>query len=104
MATDWLELDRRHVWHPYTQMRTADPPLPVVAGEAMAYGYEAEDRHFVRVFLGKEKAILNFDDGLDVVKMLMTAYQAAELGKTLKFPPRGIDSFVPQVAKGTWRP
>ena len=36
--------------------------------------------------------------------MLMTAYQAAELGKTLKFPPRGIDSFVPQVAKGTWRP
>jgi predicted dehydrogenase len=78
--------------------------MPVVAGEAMAYGYEAEDRHFVRVFLGKEKTTLNFDDGLDVVKMLMTAYQAAELGKTLKFPPRGIDDFVPQVAKGTWRP
>src|SRR6266704_2998510 len=26
--------------------------MPVVAGEAAAYGYEAEDRHFVRVFLG----------------------------------------------------
>ena len=28
--------------------------MPVVANEAAAYGYEAEDRHFVRVFLGKE--------------------------------------------------
>ena len=32
-AGEWLELDRRHVWHPYTQAKTADPPLPVVAGE-----------------------------------------------------------------------
>src|SRR3954468_15909799 len=30
--------------------------MPVVANEAAAYGYENEDRHFVRVFLGKEKA------------------------------------------------
>jgi predicted dehydrogenase len=78
--------------------------MPVVANEAAAYGYEAEDRHFVRVFLGKEKAILNFDDGLEVVKILMTAYQSAEQGKTIKFPPSGLDRFVPQVAKGTWRP
>src|SRR5574338_1671246 len=49
--------------------------MPVVAGEAMAYGYEAEDRHFARVFQGKEKAKLTFDDGLEVVKILMTAYQ-----------------------------
>jgi predicted dehydrogenase len=78
--------------------------MPVVASEAAAYGYEAEDRHFVRVFLEKEKAILNFDDGLEVVKMLMTAYQSAEQGKTIKFPAPGIDGFVPKVAKGTWRP
>jgi adenosylmethionine-8-amino-7-oxononanoate aminotransferase len=32
-AGEWLELDRRHVWHPYTQAKTAGPPLPVVAGE-----------------------------------------------------------------------
>src|SRR5207245_5299282 len=56
--------------------------MPVVAGEAAAYGYEAEDRHFVRVFLGKEKPLLTFDDGLEVVKVLMTAYQSAEEGKT----------------------
>jgi len=78
--------------------------MPVVAQEAVAYGYEAEDRHFTRVFLGKEKPRLTFDDGLEVVKLLMTAYQSAEKGKTLRFPPRGLDRFVPKVAKGTWRP
>lgn len=31
--TSWQELDRRHVWHPYTQMKTAGAPLAVVAGE-----------------------------------------------------------------------
>ena len=78
--------------------------MPVVANEAMAYGYEAENRHFVRVFLGKEEPLLTWDDGLDVVRMLMAAYQSAEQGKTVKFPPAGIDKFVPAVAKGTWKP
>ena len=78
--------------------------MPVVANEPMAYGYEAEDRHFVRVFLGKEKPLLTFDDGLEVVKILMTAYQSAEQGKTLDFPPRGLDKFVPAVARGEWTP
>jgi predicted dehydrogenase len=78
--------------------------MPVVANEAAAYGYENEDRHFVRVFLGKEAPRLTFDDGLEVVKMLMTAYQSAEQGKTLSFPPKGLEKFVPQVAKGEWTP
>jgi predicted dehydrogenase len=78
--------------------------MPVVANEPAAYGYEAEDRHFVRVFLGKERPRLTLDDGLEVVKMLMTAYQSAEQGKTLDFPPRGLDKFVPAVASGTWKP
>ena len=77
--------------------------MPVVASEAAAYGYEAEDRHFVRVFLGKEKPRLTFDDGLEVVKILMTAYASAEAGKTLSFPPKDIDKFVPKVAKGEWK-
>jgi predicted dehydrogenase len=78
--------------------------MPVVAGEAGAYGYEAEDRHFVRAFLGREPPALTWDDGLEVVKILMTAYQSAEQGRTLEFPPPGIETFVPQVAKGTWKP
>ncbi|MEJ7809986.1 MAG: Gfo/Idh/MocA family oxidoreductase [Gemmatimonadaceae bacterium] len=78
--------------------------MPVVANEAAAYGYEAEDRHFVRVFLGKETPKLTFDDGLDVVRILMTAYQSAEEGRTLDFPPDGLDEFVPAVARGAWNP
>lgn len=77
--------------------------MPVVANEAAAYGYEEEDRHFVRVFLGKEKPRLTFDDGLEVVKVLMTAYASAEAGKTLEFPPKDLEKFVPKVAKGEWK-
>ena len=78
--------------------------MPVVANEAAAYGYEAEDRHFTRVFLGKERPRLTFDDGVEVVRVLMAAYMSAERGKTLSFPPKNLDAFVPKVAKGTWKP
>jgi predicted dehydrogenase len=76
--------------------------MPVVPSEPVAYGYEAEDRHFVRVFLGKEQPRLTFDDGVEVVRMLMTAYMSAEQGKTLEFPPKKLEKFVPKVAKGEW--
>ena len=78
--------------------------MPVVPEEYLAYGYTNEDRHFVRAFLGEEPAMLTFDDGLEVVKLLMAAYQSAEQGKTLAYPPRGLETFVPAVAKGTWKP
>ena len=78
--------------------------MPVVASEAAAYGYENEDRHFVRAFLGKEAPQLTFDDGLEVVRLLMAAYQSAEQGRTLEFPPPGLADFVPAVARGMWKP
>jgi predicted dehydrogenase len=78
--------------------------MPVVAEEAGAYGYEGENRHFVRAFLNNEKPMLTFDDGVEVMQILMTAYMSAAKGKTLDFPPRGLDGFVPDVAKGTWKP
>jgi len=75
-----------------------------VADEAVAYGYQAEDRHFARAFLGLERPRLTFDDGLEVVELLMTAYRSAEEGRTLDFPAPDLESFVPAVARGTWRP
>ena len=78
--------------------------MPVVPEEYLAYGYTGEDRHFVRVFLGKEKPLLTFEDGLEVVKMLMTAYRSAEEGKTLRYPATGVERFGPKVAKGTGKP
>jgi predicted dehydrogenase len=78
--------------------------MPVVPDEAAAYGYEAEDRHFVRVFLGKEKPLLTFEDGVEVVRVLMAAYKSAEAGRTIDLESEDLESFVPMVAQGTWRP
>ena len=77
--------------------------MPVVPAEPVAYGYEAEDRHFVRVFLGLEAPRLTFDDGLDVVKMLMTAYQSAEQGRTIDFPGANLDTFTSAVSRYQWQ-
>ena len=76
--------------------------MPVVANEAAAYGYEAEDRHFVRAFLGARSRGSRSTTALDVVKLLMTAYQSAEQEQTLAFPPEGLEAFVPAVARGEW--
>jgi predicted dehydrogenase len=78
--------------------------MPVVPDEPVAYGYQAEDRHFVRAFLGLETPVLTLRDGLEVTEVLMAAYQSAEEGRTLDFPPDGIEGFVPAVARGDWRP
>jgi len=78
--------------------------MPVVADEAVTYGYQAEDRHFARAFLGLERPRLTFQDGLEVVELLMTAYKSAEQGRTLDFPPEGLEGFVPAVARGSWKP
>ena len=78
--------------------------MPVVPNEPSVYGYEAENRHFARAFLGKEKPLLTFDDGIEVMDLLMTAYRSAEEGRTLEFPVEGIESFVPAVARGEWKP
>src|SRR5688572_13881213 len=78
--------------------------MPVVPEEWLAYGYTNEDRHYVRAFLGKEAPRLTFADGVDVVRLLMTAYKSAEQGKTIRYQPSTLTRFIPKVARGTWRP
>ena len=77
--------------------------MPVVPDEWTAYGYEAENRHFTQAFLKGETPSLTFDDGVEVMQILMTSYMSAEQGKTLDFPPDDLDEFVPAVARGEWR-
>ena len=77
--------------------------MPVVVDETAEYGYTAENRHMVRAFLREETPDLTFDDGVEVVELLMTAYMSAEQGRTLPFRPEGLDAFVPAVARGTWK-
>ncbi len=78
--------------------------MPVVGNEETEYGYIAENRHMVQSFLAGKRPEENFSDGLNVTELLMTAYMSAEQEKTIPFPPPGLDSFIPAVAKGEWNP
>ena len=78
--------------------------MPVVGNEAAEYGYEGENRHFVRCFLEGRQPELDFRAGVEVMELLMTAYMSAEQERTLAWKPDGLDTFVPAVARGTWKP
>ena len=78
--------------------------MPIVSNEAEVYGYTAENRHMVESFLAGKRPDENFSDGLNVTELLMTAYMSAEAGKTIAFPPPGLDTFIPAVARGEWNP
>ena len=43
-------------------------------------------------FLRGEKPMLTFDDGFEVVQILMAAYMSAKKGKTMEFPPAGLEA------------
>ena len=78
--------------------------MPVVSNEENEYGYEGENRHMVQSFLAGKRPEENFNDGVNVTELLMTAYMSAEQEKTISFPPPDLDSFIPSVAKGEWNP
>ncbi|MDH4043763.1 MAG: Gfo/Idh/MocA family oxidoreductase [Gemmatimonadota bacterium] len=78
--------------------------MPVLSDEEAEYGYVAENRHMVEAFLAGRRPEENFDDGVAVAELLMTAYMSAEREQTVPFPPPGLESFVPAVARGAWNP
>ena len=78
--------------------------MPVVSSEAEVYGYTAENRHMVESFLNGKRPDENFDDGLDVTRLLMAAYMSTEKEKTIKLPNNDIETFIPAVARGEWNP
>ena len=78
--------------------------MPVVADEAGAYGYVAENRHMVRAFLEGRMPDETWDDGLAVTEVLMACYLSAERGATVRFPAPELETFVAAVARGTWQP
>ena len=78
--------------------------MPVVSNEAEVYGYTAENRHMVESFMNGKRPEENFDDGLEVTRLLMAAYMSAEQGKTIQLPNSDIDTFIPAVARGEWNP
>jgi len=87
------------------EKQTAEQGLmPLLADEAVTYGYQEEDRHMVQSFLKGEMPEENWYDGLLITKIVMASYMAAEKGRKLKFPPPNLEDYVPQVQKETWNP
>ena len=78
--------------------------MPVVGDEPAEYGYEGENRHFVRRFLDGVQPEEDFRAGLEVTELLMTAYMSAEQERTLDWKPSGLERYVPPVARGDWKP
>jgi predicted dehydrogenase len=78
--------------------------MPVVGSETAEYGYEGENRYFVQCFLDGKQPEENFHDGLEVTELLMTAYMSAEQERVIPFKPADLDSYVPAVARGAWKP
>lgn len=78
--------------------------MPVIPDETILYGYMNEDRHVVQSFYEGKMPSENWENGLSVVKLLMASYMAAEKGKKLEYPPKGLEEFKPQVAQRTWDP
>jgi predicted dehydrogenase len=78
--------------------------MPVLGNEAAEYGYEGENRHFVRCFADGVQPELDFRSGLEVTELLMACYLSAEQERTVAWKPDGLDAFVPAVARGEWTP
>ncbi len=78
--------------------------MPVIADEAATYGYTAENRHMVARFLAGRQPDETWEDGLEVTRVLMACYLSAERGRTVRFPDPELETFIPAVARGVWRP
>jgi predicted dehydrogenase len=78
--------------------------MPVIPNEAIAYGYQDEDRHMVEAFRAGEPPSETWRDGLLVSQLIMTAYLSAEKNTKLDFDPNTVRGYTPKVAKGEWRP
>ncbi len=78
--------------------------MPVVGNEAAEYGYEGENRFFVRCFTDGVQPELDAHAGLDVVELLMACYMSAEQERVVDWKPDGLEAFVPAVARGAWKP
>ena len=74
--------------------------MPVIDDEPGAYGYVAENRAVVQAFLHGTKPELTFNDGLDVVELLMGFYKSSEQGRRIALPDEELATFVPSFASG----
>lgn len=77
--------------------------MPLLSDEAMSYGYTGENSHLTTMFLKGQQPLEGLEEGLEVIELLMAAYQSAEEGRRVTWPV-DLEDFVPAVARGQWNP
>ena len=73
--------------------------MPIVEDEAGIYGYIGENRHMVECFRYGRRPIETFEDGVEVVRMVMALYKSAETGRTIQLADEDLDGYVPVPAR-----
>jgi len=73
--------------------------MPIIDDEAGVYGYIGENRHMVDCFRHGRRPIETFEDGVEVVRMVMALYKSAETGRVVQFPDPDLESYVPVPAR-----
>ena len=73
--------------------------MPVVGNEAAEYGYENENRAFVRAFLDGVQPELDFHAGRDVTDLLMACYMSAEQERVIEWKPDNLQTYIPAPAR-----
>jgi len=73
--------------------------MPIIGNEAAEYGYENENRAFVRAFLDGVQPELGFHAGRDVTDLLMTCYMSAEQERVIEWKPDNLQTYIPAPAR-----
>ena len=104
-----------HVGLPLEALRRAPPVAFELAGDRSAAIAAVPDElvlaasligteDMVRAFREGTRPEITFDDGVEVVRLLMAAYKSAEEGRAIDPSSPELVDFEPAVSRGEWRP
>ena len=78
--------------------------LAVQYNEADLYGYTDENRDMLEAFSAGRDAMLSWEYGLEVQRLVMASYLSAERGKTIDLTDPGVqaelEDYVPLIQQG----
>jgi predicted dehydrogenase len=78
--------------------------LAVQYNEADLYGYTDENRDMLQAFSAGRDAMLSWEYGLEIQRLVMASYLSAERGKTIDLTDKAVlaelDSYVPAIQQG----
>lgn len=73
--------------------------MPIGAAPEVDGGYVAENRDAIEAFRRGENATLDLHDGLEIIRLCMAAYKAAETGEEVVLDEVDLDGYTPPPAR-----